>query len=334
MSAPVRENPLVPPFGKELTDALRGRLGNVEFERRVHLEEHVRKNRGKGQGKGIFRIEHRWSVCGLVGLCLRWSGLRRFAERNYLDIRVERNDVALPRLPPSFEDFTLLHLSDLHADLHPAFPAAAAKALASLEYDCVVITGDFRTCTFSDPSGATRATAEILKDVTKPCYAILGNHDSIGKVPVLEKSGVRFLLNENIPIERDGDKIWLAGVDDPNFYQTHNLNRALDGVPAGGCKLLLAHSPQIHAEAAAAGVDLLLAGHTHGGQICLPGGGILVHDGSSPRRLLAGPWCAGSMAGYTSRGTGATGVAARLNCPPEVTLHRLRRGTSLPGEPS
>ncbi|MFP4166438.1 MAG: metallophosphoesterase [Opitutales bacterium] len=239
---------------------------------------------------------------------------------------MEKNEHYLERLPPEFDGFTLLQLSDLHADLHPDFPAAAARALAPLQYDCTVITGDFRTCTFSDPTGATAATVELLRAVRGPVFAVLGNHDALEKVPVLEKeAGLRFLLNENVALRRGSEVLHLAGVDDPNFYKCHDLQRAASGIPDTACRILLSHSPQIHREAAARDFDLLLAGHTHGGQICLPGGAVVVHDGTSPRRLLAGPWREGRMLGYTSRGTGATGLPVRLNCPAEVTLHVLRR---------
>lgn len=99
-------------------------------------------------------------------------------------------------------------------------------------------------------------------------------------------------------------------------------------MPAGEPAILLSHSPETWREAAALKFDLLLAGHTHGGQLCLPGGMPLVRNAPVPRRLLAGPWTEGTLTGYTSRGTGACGVAARLFCPPEITLHTLRRTAS------
>ena len=143
-------------------------------------------------------------------------------------------------------------------------------------------------------------------------------------MPVLDAAGVRFLLNEHRVIRRGGDCVYLVGIDDPNFYKSHNFAHAMAGVPTGSCKLLLSHSPQTYQEAEAFGFSFLMAGHTHGGQICLPGGRVLVHDGSSPRHLLSGAWRVGALQGYTSRGTGATGLPVRLNCPAEVTLHVLR----------
>jgi predicted MPP superfamily phosphohydrolase len=310
-------------------DALAQRMGQREFRARLELEQHMRDRCGAGQGRGAFRLEHLWDMYGCIRLCLKVSGFWNRAYRNYFDIQVERNEVVLERLPAAFDGFTILQLTDLHADLHPDFPAAVQRVIAPLRFDCVALTGDFRTCTFGDHSGATRASIEILKNVSAPRFATLGNHDSLEKVPILEAAGVQFLLNENHVLRRGGDALYLVGIDDPNFYRSHNFERAVAGVPETACKVLLSHSPETYRDASRFGFDFLMAGHTHGGQICLPGGRVLVHDHSSPRRLLSGVWREGQLQGYTSRGTGASRLPVRLNCPAEVTLHVLRCGSTV-----
>ncbi|CAA6693018.1 MULTISPECIES: metallophosphoesterase [unclassified Lentimonas] len=304
--------------------ALAERMGAAEFAHRLEKEQIMRARRGAGQGRGLFRFEHLWDLYGFIRGCLKVSGFWNRAHRNYFDVQVVRNEVVLDRLPAAFDGFTILQLTDLHADLHPDFPEAVRRVIEPLQYDCVAVTGDFRTCTFSDHSGATAASIEILKDVTGTCYATLGNHDSLEKVPVMEAAGIRFLLNENVAIQRGEDVLHLVGIDDPNFYQSHNFEHALRGVPTDACKVLLSHAPQTYRDAARLGFGFLMAGHTHGGQICLPGGMVVMHDKSSPRHVLSGVWREGSLQGYTSRGTGASGLPARLNCMPEVTLHVLR----------
>lgn len=306
--------------------ALAARLGDEEYEARMRMEQRLRECRGEGQGKGFFRFEHRFDIYKCIRFCLKLSGFWKRAERNYFDIQVERNEVTIANLPKEFDGYTILQLTDLHADLHPDFPDAVKGAIAPLEYDCVALTGDFRTCTFGDHTGATQATIQIMSEVEKPIYAILGNHDFLSKVLPLEEVGIRFLLNEHTVIQRGEAQLCLIGIDDPNFYRTHCFERSMRGVPEGATKVLLSHSPQTYAVAAEAGIDFLMAGHTHGGQICLPGGYILMHDRSSPRHVLSGPWKERALQGYTSRGTGASGVTARLNCPAEVTLHTLRCG--------
>jgi predicted MPP superfamily phosphohydrolase len=89
---------------------------------------------------------------------------------------------------------------------------------------------------------------------------------------------------------------------------------------------LLSHTPEIYRQAAHAGYDLLLGGHTHGGQICLPGSIPITLDAVLPRRMGSGAWKYHHMAGYTSVGVGSSIVAVRINCPPEITLHQLQRG--------
>lgn len=307
-------------------EALSQRLGEGNYARRIKAEEHLKTHRGEGQNKGLFSLNRYMDFYGVIKKCLQLSGLWSRAVRNYLDIQVESNEVFLERLPAEFDGFRILQLTDLHADLHSGFVSAVRDAIATLEYDLVVVTGDFRTCTFGDHSGATSASIEILKDLQAPCYAVLGNHDFIIKVPTLESAGIHFLLNESAAIERGGATLYIVGIDDPNHYKTHDFERALTDVPDSACKVLLSHAPQTFLEASDLGFDLQLSGHTHGGQICLPGGYVLVHDNTVPRRLLSGAWKEGALQGYTSRGTGGCGQPVRLNCPAEVTLHTLRVG--------
>ena len=105
----------------------------------------------------------------------------------------------------------------------------------------------------------------------RPVYGVLGNHDTIRMVPDLEAMGIRMLLNECEPIEREAATIYLAGIDDAHFYRVDNIEKAGSRIPHDVFSILLSHTPEIYRQAAYAGFDLLLSGHTHGGQICLPG---------------------------------------------------------------
>jgi predicted MPP superfamily phosphohydrolase len=158
---------------------------------------------------------------------------------------------------------------------------------------------------------------------------ILGNHDFLEIVPTLERLGLRMLLNERVSIVRGSAEIVVAGVDDPHFYGTHDLARALGSVGKDrSFTVLLAHSPEIVADAEKMGVGLYLCGHTHGGQICLPGGLPIIANASCGFRFNSGAWSSGRMRGYTSRGTGFSTAAARFFCPPEIALHTLTRSLS------
>jgi predicted MPP superfamily phosphohydrolase len=168
----------------------------------------------------------------------------------------------------------------------------------------------------------------LRRHLRPPLYAVLGNHDSIHMVPAFEALGIRVLVNEAEVLARGAEHLYLAGIDDAHKYRLDDIGAAAAGIPAGACSILLSHTPEIYREAAAAGFDLILCGHTHGGQICLPGAVPVTLGGALPRPLAAGPWHYRGMAGYTSTGLGASLVPVRFNCRPEITMHRLTRALS------
>jgi hypothetical protein len=137
--------------------------------------------------------------------------------------------------------------------------------------------------------------------------------------------GVQMLLNEQVVMSRGGAEIHLIGIDDAHYYRVDNVAAAAADVPFESVSILLSHTPEIYRQAAHAGFDLMLCGHTHGGQICLPGGVPLTLDAKCPRYMGRGAWRYGPLQGYTSAGAGTCIVPVRLNCPPEVTVHTLRR---------
>lgn len=277
-----------------------------------------------GQGINFFHIENWYSIHSVIRNALRLSGLYWRGVRNAERLQVRCNVVHSRELPDVFRGFTLLHLSDLHVDISPGAMQCLEKLLPSLDYDICVITGDYRGATF----GAFAATLEGMKRIrsllSKPVYGVLGNHDTIRMVPELEEMGIRMLLNECVPISREGAAIYLAGIDDAHFYRVDNIEKAAADIPQNGFSILLSHTPEIYRQAAHAGFDLLLSGHTHGGQICLPGSIPITLDSVLPRHLGSGAWTYNGMAGYTSVGAGASIVAVRLNCLPEITLHHLQ----------
>jgi predicted MPP superfamily phosphohydrolase len=168
-----------------------------------------------------------------------------------------------------------------------------------------------------------------LARIKSPVYGVLGDHDSIRMVPDLEAMGIRLLLNEFDSITRAGASIYVAGIDDAHYFRVGNIEKAASGIPHQAFSILLSHTPEIYRQAAHAGFDLLLSGHTHGGQICLPGSIPVTLDSVLPRKFGAGAWTYHEMAGYTSVGVGSSIVTVRINCLPEITLHRLCCGSSI-----
>jgi len=197
------------------------------------------------------------------------------------------------------------------------------ELLPRLRYDVCVLTGDFRGKTFGPFDRTLESVERVRTHLKDPVYGVLGNHDTIRMVPALEGMGIQMLLNECVIIERDEACIHLAGIDDAHFFRVDNIEKAGDPIPQGAFAVLLSHTPEIYRQAAHAEFDLMLSGHTHGGQICLPRGIPITLDSHLPRRFGAGAWAHQGMAGYTSVGAGSSIVPVRLNCLPEITLHHL-----------
>ena len=224
------------------------------------------------------------------------------------------------------DGFTILHLSDLHVDMSEAAMQRVCELVGELRYDLCVLTGDYRGKTFGPFEAALDGVGRVRSHLRGPIYGVLGNHDTIRMVPALEAMGIRMLLNECELIARDDQRIYLAGVDDAHFYRMDNIEKATMRIPDGAFAILLSHTPEIYRQAAHAHFNLMLSGHTHGGQICLPGSIPITLESALPRRMGAGAWQHNTMTGYTSVGAGSSVVPVRLNCPPEITLHCLRRG--------
>lgn len=303
---------------------LKERLGHKMLARRLRIDtHHVVWLFGSGRTK--IHIEQIRTLHSLIRGVLKTVGFYRRGQRNALAVQVRFEDIPCPELPEEFDGFRILHISDTHIDGNPELLGILSRLIEPLEYDLCVITGDFREGTFEDWAMPARRMAELRKKIRTETYAVPGNHDAIEMVPILEAGGIRMLLNEQVRIERNGQSIRLAGTDDPHYYETDNLDKALEGISDDEFTILLTHSPEIARKAAFAGVDLYLCGHTHAGQICLPGGRPLVANSRCRPDRISGRWQLEEMQGYTSPGAGTSSVNVRFNCPPAITVHRLIR---------
>jgi uncharacterized protein len=304
---------------------LEARIGRTHLMQRLGLEgEH--ETHVVRRGTHFFHLENWYSIHGLIRAALTLTGLHGRGRRNALNIQRRDNDVQLRRLPPAFEGYTLLHLSDLHLDLSEAYLERLIESVHGLAHDVCVLTGDFRFRTFGPYAPALEALARLRPHLGEPVYAVLGNHDTVRMVPGMEALGIDVLMNESVRIQREGDSLALVGIDDAHYFRTHNFHKAMADIAPDACAILLSHTPEPYRHAAHADFSLMLSGHTHGGQICLPGGIPILTDSDAPRAFARGSWQYHDMVGYTSVGCGSSIVDVRLNCPPEITLHRLRRG--------
>jgi predicted MPP superfamily phosphohydrolase len=300
------------------------RIGAEHVERRLQVEaDHEAQL--FGQGLIFFNLENWFSAPRVISRALKLIGLYSRAHRNAGQIVIKRNVLEFSNLPQAFDNFTVLHLTDLHVDISEGAMRRLVSIIGDLQYDICVLTGDYRGKTYGPFQKSLNGINELRAKLKGPLYGVLGNHDSIHMTPSLEAMGIRMLFNEREIISRDDSQIYLAGVDDAHFYRADDIQKAATRIPSGTFSILLSHTPEIYDGAAKANFDLMLSGHTHGGQLCLPGGVPIKLEARLPRRMGAGLWHHLGMAGYTSVGVGTSLLPVRLNCPPEITLHTLRR---------
>jgi len=250
-------------------------------------------------------------------------------------LRVTHPVVALPDLPPVFDGYRIAHVSDVHLGVRANLEhlPVVIERVNQERPDVIAITGDFATGRRDNLLGGAPALSEL--SAPDGVWAVLGNHDyyaGIGAVgALLDRAGIGLLLNAHHAITRGADRLVLAGLDDV-LHGIPDLNAALCGVPDSAPVVLMVHEPDYARIAAAEPrVRVQLSGHTHGGQVRLPGLGapILPKLGHI---YPAGRYTVGDgLTLFVSRGTGTGLVVLRLNCRPEITIITLRR--SSPGAP-
>ncbi len=280
--------------------------------------------------RSIKRRRH-WDLfkrlIALFGVGLRLIGLYDRGVRNALDIKLKEFEFAFPDLPVEFDGYRILQMSDLHVDFLPEAMNRALELISNQEIDLCVLTGDYRK-RVSGPFEHILPTFETIVSRVRArdgIIAVLGNHDCMEMVGAFERLDIRCLVNETERIERDGAAIFVTGTDDVHYYYTDAARRALEA-QTEGFKIALIHSAELAQVAADAEFNLYLAGHTHGGQICLPGGVPIITHMSCHRRYASGFWRHGKMIGYTSKGVGVSGLPVRFNTRGEVVIITLRRG--------
>ncbi len=306
-------------------DRLAARVGKDLLRRRLErqlviydkLERHAAHPLYR-HGRQVFRSGIRTGLF-LIG---QLEAARRLARRPQ---RVER-EIFLPELPEAFDGYRILQLSDFHFDFTPEMPELLPQWLEGLAFDLCVLTGDYRGETTGPYDESMRCLERCRPLLGPEVYAVLGNHDNIEIMLEFPRMGIQGLLNEAVWLERGGQRILLAGIDDAHHYKTQDFGPFLEELNKAETSILLSHSPEAYAEAAFCEFDLMLSGHTHGGQLCLPGGiPVLAHLHNTPRKMIRGAWTWQGMQGYTSRGIGASSIDCRWFCPPEITVHTLRR---------
>ncbi len=240
-------------------------------------------------------------------------------------LSIERQEIFLRRLPKKLDGLRIVHLSDFHYGpmVNPEHLRRAVKAANDLRPDFIALTGDYIS--------QDRVYAEPCADVVGKLrarhgvYAVLGNHDhwidAVLIADLFRAEGIRVLINEGTRMDLHGEAFWLAGVDD-TMVGLEDLSLALAGSRENEFKLLLAHNPTILRRAARAEVDLVLSGHTHGGQVAWRSE--KSRSGRPRRRMLRGLGRRGNTQMYVTRGLGTVVLPIRYGCPPEISVLELR----------
>ena len=235
-------------------------------------------------------------------------------------------DVDVPGLSAQFDGYRIGQISDIHCGsfTHRNAIERWAATLNAARPDLIAVTGDLIT----SGDAFTEDVAAALSTLVAPdgVYACMGNHDYFCDaerlVAALREGGLKVLRNEGEHIERDGARLYVAGVED-KWTSRDDLTRTL-AARDGATTLLLAHDPNHFTAAVAAGVELQLSGHTHGGQLAFPGAGGRYNLARLITRYTNGLFSDGRSRLYVSRGAGTTGPPVRLFAPAELTILRLR----------
>lgn len=270
-----------------------------------------------------------WAGAGVVAL----GGYSTLFEPNHLVTKMV--EIPIRNLPEALVGLRIAQISDIHYGdfLGRSHVEEVVHTTNELHADLIVITGDFVTSGGSKRTlhGAVAAEpcAKVLAALHAPfgVLAVLGNHDVLSNpafiTKVLEANGIRVLRNESVPIERDGARLWLAGVDDV-LGRGARVEETFRIVPKDEPVVALVHEPDFADVICKQRVDLQLSGHSHGGQVRIPFLGAPVLP-EMARKYPLGWYRVGDMQLYTNPGVGVIELPIRFACPPEITAFTLRR---------
>lgn len=271
------------------------------------------------------RVFLRRAMVGVTAASFGGNAYGMLVERSRCDL----NDATMliPGLPAELSGFSIVLLSDIHSSLYMTRREMAeyVSMANGMNGDLIVVTGDF----VNNQVDQAYPFAEAFSELKAPhgVYGVMGNHDFYTEDPdrvarVIDDCGVKLLRNDRVVIDKNGGRFSLLGVDDVgrNERGTIKLKEAIGTQPSAGPKILLCHRPYYLPQAAAENIDLVLSGHTHGGQVVFGRfAGVTFSPAALASPYVWGKYSLGSTQMYVSRGIGTVGVPVRFNCPPEIT---------------
>jgi len=284
---------------------------------------------GRVSRRGLLRT----ALLGMGGLALYAGEFERHR------LEVVHQDISIKGLPSAFDGVTIAQLSDIHLEefTEPFLLREAIDRTNSERPDYVFLTGDYVTSDVLPRSLSIKAAGrcgQLLRGLAcQQRYAVFGNHDArAGELEVgeaMSEANLVFLRNIHVPLERNGGRVWLAGIDDPvegKPDQGAAIPESIRHIPNEPV-ILMCHAPdyidRLNAHPTGQAISLVLSGHTHGGQVRLPFVGPLYLP-SWGRKYVEGLFKVGSMQLYVNRGIGSVGVPFRFDCRPEITIFTLR----------
>ena len=274
-----------------------------------------------------FRVARLFIAVIFVAVFLWWSNT---------SLVVTRFDLPFPDLPPGFDGCRVVVLSDLHSAQFGKDNKTLLETVANQSPEYIFLVGDLLDQYRPLPEGYAAAIASGLSAIA-PTYYVTGNHEwALGSVPALKETltanGVTVLTNRAVELERCGDRIVLAGIDDPNGYADQKSPEALAGEIAQAWEdpfwILLAHrNDRFSRQYSLLGADLVVSGHAHGGIIRLPfTDGLLSHDLKLFPSYTAGVYHENGSTLFVTRGLGNSGPSFRLFNRPEIAVLTLQTG--------
>jgi len=288
------------------------------------LETDTYKRQKKGKSRRFWKFFKR--LLKIFVFFLKLVNLYEKGLKNAKNLIINKTDFYFENLPASFDNYKIMHLSDLHFDTLEGIENVIAELVKTQTCDICILTGDYRKKTTGGASKIAKPIRIIAKNINANdgTFAVLGNHDSYLMLNFLESEGITVLPNETITIEKGNDKITITGIDDPHSYYT---DQAIDAIEEShnGFKILLAHSPEMFREAEKNNYSLYFCGHTHAGQICLPGGYPLITHLYDGKKYYNGKWQFKRLTGYTSSGCGVSGIPIRFYTKGEIAIITLKK---------
>ncbi|MBK6290215.1 MAG: metallophosphoesterase [Candidatus Kapabacteria bacterium] len=299
-------------------------------------ENHPERSRGTDPARRTFLANSAWSLSA-VPYVMVGNGMWR----TLYDFQTVSLDLNIRKLPRAFDGMRIAQISDIHAGSFPDHRPfeEVRRILDVLKPDAIVITGDFVNAKPSEMSVIARELAQLKAPYG--VFASLGNHDHYNTpqehaelVKTIRGVGVDLLVNENRRIVDGGSSLIIAGTDNTGFKQSFaKIDRALNGVLEDEATILLAHDPTYWDKAivGATNVDVMLSGHTHGGQFGVQLLGFEWSPAQYVYKQWAGLYGAGEQLLYVNRGIGTVGPPLRIGIPPEVTIFTLRASSIADG---